>query len=118
MGTQLASCDIVCVLLNSSDLIYSARKRARLTQAELARRLSVPQSQVSRWERGTVTPSFERLQAVVRACGLELTMGLANRDDTYSLFVARSLAQSPADRIADAVDRQRDYDAIAAAACA
>lgn len=97
-------------------MIYSARRRARLTQAELARRLAVPQSQVSRWERGAVAPSFETLQRIVRACGLELTIGIANRDDSYALFVGRALDRSPAERIADAVEREREYAAIRAAA--
>lgn len=97
-------------------MIYSVRRRGRLTQAELARRLGLPQSQVSRWERGAVTPSFEALQRIVRACGLELTIGIANRDDSYDLFVARALDRSPAERVADAVERQREYEAIRAAA--
>ena len=97
-------------------MIYSARRRARLTQAELARRLGLPQSQVSRWERGAVTPSFETLQRVVRACGLELTIGIANRDDSYALFIGRALDRSPAERIADAVDREQEYASIRAAA--
>ena len=97
-------------------MIYSARRRARLTQAELARRLTVPQSQVSRWERGAVAPSFETLQRIVRACGLELTIGIANRDDSYALFVGRALDRSPAERIVDAVEREGEYAAIRAAA--
>jgi transcriptional regulator with XRE-family HTH domain len=71
---------------------------------------------VSRWERGAVTPSFETLQQVVRACGLELTIGIANRDDSYALFIGRALDRSPAERIADAVEREREYAAIRTAA--
>ena len=77
--------------MRSADVIYSARRRARITQRELARRLGVPQSQVSRWERGAVTPSLETLRRVVRACGLELTLGLANADDSYAFFIGRAL---------------------------
>jgi transcriptional regulator with XRE-family HTH domain len=102
--------------MTSADMIFVARRRARLTQAELARRLGVPQSQVSRWERGAVAPSFETLQRVVRACGLELTVGVANRDESYSFFIARALDRSPAERIADAVEREQEYAAIRAAA--
>ena len=97
-------------------MIYSARRRAGLTQTELARRLGLPQSQVSRWERGSVAPSLETLQRIVRACGLELTLGIANRDDSYAFFVGRALDRSPAERIADAVERERELSAIRAAA--
>ncbi|MCZ7587273.1 MAG: helix-turn-helix domain-containing protein [Gaiella sp.] len=102
--------------MRSADVIYGSRRRARLTQAELARRLGIPQSQVSRWERGIAAPSFETLQRIVRACCLELTIGLANRDDSYAAFVARALDHTPAERIADAVAREREYEAIRSAA--
>lgn len=98
--------------MDSADVIYNARRRARLTQTELAKRLGIPQSQVSRWERGVVTPSFETLRRIVRACGLELTIGIASQDDSYSVFVARALDHTPAERIADAVTREREYEAI------
>jgi len=102
--------------LSSADVIYLARKRGRLTQTELARRLGVPQSQVSRWERGAVAPSLETLQRIVRACGLELMLGIANRDDSYGFFVGRALDRSPAERIADAVEREHELSAIRVAA--
>ena len=102
--------------MQSADLIYSARRRAGLSQVKLARRLSIPQSQVSRWERGAVIPSFETIQRVVRACGLELTIGIANRDDSYDFFIARALDRSPAERIADAAERAHGFGAIRAAA--
>jgi len=96
----------------SADLIYMARNRAHLTQAELGRRLGLPQSQVSRWERGQVEPSLETLRRLVRACGLELTFRLANGDDSYVEFIESSLTRSPRDRIEDAEARERVYDEI------
>jgi transcriptional regulator with XRE-family HTH domain len=76
--------------------------RAGLTQAELGRRVNRSQSQIARWERGDVKPSLETLRELIRACGLELTFGLANYDDSYDEWIVRALAQSPADRLADA----------------
>jgi transcriptional regulator with XRE-family HTH domain len=87
----------------SSDLIYIARRRAGITQAELGRRLGLPQSQISRWERGAVEPSLETLTRLVRACGLELTLGIANGDDSYDAFINRALDRTPAERVSDAV---------------
>ena len=89
----------------SADLIYMARNRARLTQAELGRRLGLPQSQVSRWERGQVEPSLETLRRLVRACGLELTLGLANGDDSYSLDIREYLELEPDERVEYALRR-------------
>ena len=37
------------------------RRQIRLTQAELACRLQVPQSTIARWESGTVTPNARHL---------------------------------------------------------
>jgi len=87
----------------SADLLREARLRSGLTQAELGRRVQRSQSQIARWERGDVRPSLETLRELIRACGLELTLGLANYDDSYDEWILRALEQSPADRLASAV---------------
>ena len=89
----------------SGDLLREARKRAGLSQAELARRARKPTSTIGRWERGEVLPSLETLRQVIRACGLELTFGIANADlEGHDLsLIDRSLAKSPAERAQEAV---------------
>ena len=86
----------------SGDLLREARLRAGLTQRELASRARTSQSAVARWESGEVVPSFERLRELVRACGLELTVGLANYDDSYDEWILAALDKRPADRLATA----------------
>lgn len=86
----------------SGDLLREARLRAGLTQRELASRARTSQSAVARWESGEVVPSFERLRELVRASGLELTVGLANYDDSYDEWILMALDQPPADRLAAA----------------
>jgi transcriptional regulator with XRE-family HTH domain len=81
-------------------LLREARLRAGLTQAELGRRSGRPQSTIARWESGAVDPGLETLVEVVRACGLELTVGIAQRDESYLPLIERMLALSPAERIA------------------
>lgn len=84
----------------SGDLLREARRRAGLSQAELASRAGVPRSAIGRWERGEVLPSLERLRELIRACDLELTFGIANADleqHDRSLIV-RSLASTPRQR--------------------
>jgi transcriptional regulator with XRE-family HTH domain len=83
----------------SADLLREARLRAGLTQAELGRRAGKPQSMISRWERGEARPSLETLRELIRACGLELTFGLANYDDSYLSHINRQLELSPAERV-------------------
>jgi transcriptional regulator with XRE-family HTH domain len=88
--------------LISADLLHEARLRARLTQAELGKRVRRSQSQIARWERGEVKPSLETLRELIRACGLELTLGLATYDDSYDEWIAKALERSPAERLGDA----------------
>lgn len=53
------------------DLLVTARKQARLTQAELAKRLRRPQSFVSKYERGERRLDVVEFGEVVRAMGLD-----------------------------------------------
>ena len=87
----------------SGDLLREARLRAGLTQRELARRAKTSQSAIARWESGAVAPSFERLRELIRACGLELTYGLANYDESYVPDILDNLRVTPAERIERAV---------------
>ncbi|HEX8067011.1 MAG TPA: helix-turn-helix transcriptional regulator [Thermoleophilaceae bacterium] len=89
----------------SGDLLREARRRAGLTQTELGRRVGRPQSVIGRWERGEVAPSLETLRELVRACDLDLSLGLAARDDSYGPHIERMLAMEPAERVRSAARR-------------
>lgn len=100
----------------SASLIVEARRRAGLSQRALAQRLGVAHPEVARWERQRATPSLERLREIVAACGLELTLGLANADDSYDRRITEALARTPPQRLADAAataDRARSLCAEA-----
>lgn len=60
--------------------LIRARTAAKLTQAELARRLGTTQSAVARLESGGVSPSFSTLRRYAAATGTRLTVGLAPVD--------------------------------------
>jgi transcriptional regulator with XRE-family HTH domain len=96
----------------SGDVLREARLRGGLTQRELARRASTTQPAIARWESGDVVPSFERLRELVRACGLELTFGLANYDDSYDEWILGALRLTPKERLEDAQERERVYESI------
>jgi uncharacterized protein len=57
-------------------LLRQARKRAGLSQVELATRAGVTQSVISAYESGHRQPSIPALAALVDAAGYELAMGL------------------------------------------
>jgi predicted nucleotidyltransferase/DNA-binding XRE family transcriptional regulator len=57
-------------------LLRSARRRARLTQSQLAERAGVTQSVVSAYEAGRRQPSLPTLSALIAATGYELDLQL------------------------------------------
>jgi transcriptional regulator with XRE-family HTH domain len=59
--------------MNGGEVIAGARRRARLTQAELARHMNTTSSVVSRWERGHVEPAFTTVMAILAACEVTLS---------------------------------------------
>ncbi|OGL16756.1 MAG: hypothetical protein A3K12_04110 [Candidatus Rokubacteria bacterium RIFCSPLOWO2_12_FULL_71_19] len=57
--------------------LVQARKRAGLTQAEVARRARTTQPVIGRLEGGTLRmPSLPLIHRVARAVGMQLTIGL------------------------------------------
>jgi len=66
--------------MTANELIRSARSRASLSQADLAKALSTPRSQIARWEAGDVEPGFATVRRVLRACGFDLSMALVPFD--------------------------------------
>ena len=85
--------------MRGGDLIREARRRAGLTQQGLAERLGTTQSAVARMERHRTEPSFERVAAAVRACGLELVPRLVPIDDADWSVASTNLAVAPDERV-------------------
>ncbi len=83
-----------------ANLVAEARKRANLTQAELAARLGVPQSTIARWETGRIEPSFANVVRAVRACDLQLSVALDPVDYELEALIDESLRMTPAQRFA------------------
>lgn len=52
----------------------AARRSARLSQRELARRSGVPQAAISRIEKGIVSPRTETLDRLLRECERDLAL--------------------------------------------
>ncbi len=85
--------------MKGATLVREARLRAGLTQKQLAARLRTKQSVVSRWESGRVSPTLETLDEIARACGLELHLRLADRDDHDLRLALLDAGLSPAERL-------------------
>ena len=74
-------------------LIREARAEARLSQAELARRIGTRQPVVSRWERGLDEPRISTLARLLRACGRSLVS--AEPDDVDRGAAPSALGDDP-----------------------
>ena len=58
----------------NAQVLLDARKRAGLTQAELARRIGANKSYISRVERGLTIPTVATLYRLAAAMGLAVTL--------------------------------------------
>lgn len=86
------------------DLIREARRRAGLTQRELAERAGTTQSAVARAESGRVDPGFETVRRMMRHCGFNLLVALDPYDDSDLWQASRLLQRAPSDRLDHMVD--------------
>src|SRR5947209_8688798 len=62
------------------ELVREGRKRAGLTQKDLAERAGTTQSAIARLESGRSTPSLETVERLLRLCGFQLIVELAPVD--------------------------------------
>jgi transcriptional regulator with XRE-family HTH domain len=86
--------------MDAKDLIGIARKRAGISQRELAERLGRPQATIARWEAGAREPSYAAVQQALQACGLQQLIGLATYDESDVPLAHRQLALTPLQRLA------------------
>ena len=91
--------------MKGGDLILMARRRARLTQRELAGRIECRQATIARWERGDRHPSYEDVQAVASACGLQLDVHLLTEDRSWWPQIATQLDRTPVQRVRGLIPR-------------
>ena len=83
------------------ELVREARKRAALTQKQLAERAGTTQSAIARLESGRSAPSLDAVERLLRLCGFQLIVELAPYDDSDVVQAEGRLHQSVDDRIAE-----------------
>jgi transcriptional regulator with XRE-family HTH domain len=80
------------------ELVREARKRAGLTQRQLADRASTTQSAIARLEAGRSAPSLEAVERLLRLCGFQLIVELAPYDDSDVRQAATLAGSTPEER--------------------
>lgn len=96
--------------MRGGEIIREARRRAGLSQEELAERLGTTQSVITRWETGNRSPTFENLVRAVRACGLDIAFTLGRPDHDHDLFIAENRRLRPAERLDQLTEQQAGLD--------
>src|SRR5438477_10153597 len=81
------------------ELVREARRRAGLTQAELAARAETTQSAIARLESGRTSPSLEQVERLLRLSGFQLIVELAPYDDSDIIQAEARLRLDPDRRI-------------------
>jgi transcriptional regulator with XRE-family HTH domain len=69
-------------MILGGNLVQEARRRAGLTQVQLAERAGTTQSAIARLESGRTDPGFGQLQKLLEACGFRLDVALDPYDDS------------------------------------
>lgn len=86
-------------------LVREARRRAGLTQAELAARAGTTQSAVARLESGRTSPSYDTVLRLVGLCGFTPDIHLEPDDAQHDLSLAAPLLRMSPQQRADHHDR-------------
>jgi|SRR3990170_7736269 len=87
--------------MKGGQFVREARRRAGMTQRQLAVRAGVSQPTVARIESGAANPSFERVVELVRACGLDLVVHVVPLDEDAWTLAQQNLRRSPDERVSE-----------------
>lgn len=88
-------------------MLTSARRRAGLTQRELASRAGVPQPAIARIERGRVSPSVATLDRLLRATGHIVELAPLQGVGVDRTLIRAALARTPEERVTRAGEAGR-----------
>ena len=76
-----------------------ARRRAGMTQRQLAARAGISQPTIARIEAGDVRPAFGRILELVRAAGFDLDIHVVPMDEDAVAMGERNLRRTPGERL-------------------
>jgi predicted transcriptional regulator len=85
--------------MNAARALRYARRRAGLTQRDLAVRAGVPQPGIARIESGVVSPRMDTLAHLMAAAGSTLELAPRIGEGVDRTMFAATLAQTPEQRI-------------------
>jgi transcriptional regulator with XRE-family HTH domain len=89
-------------------LVREARRKARMTQRQVAEAAGVPQPSVARIESGAVSPRVDTLARLLAATGHELSYERRLGEGIDRTAIRERLRMAPAERLRLAVDEARN----------
>ena len=101
---------------HGNDLVREARRRARLTQRELANRAGTTQSSIARLESGRTRPALDDVLRLIRLCGFDLDLRLVERESSEWMQAQELLKRTPAERLDQALKVTRQVEELRRAA--
>jgi transcriptional regulator with XRE-family HTH domain len=85
--------------MKGAQFVREARRRAGLSQADLAARVGTTQSAIARLEAGGTSPSLEYLSRLVRACGFDIQARLVPYEDQDWILAQENRKLTPEERL-------------------
>ncbi|MFM7093294.1 MAG: helix-turn-helix domain-containing protein [Actinomycetota bacterium] len=68
--------------MNAATIINAARKQARLSKRELARRAGTSPAAIVEYESGRCSPTVDSLDVILRVCGVDMGLSFVDRNET------------------------------------
>ena len=96
----------------AAGLLFDARHRAGLTQAQLGERAGVDRPSISRYETGRQDPSLTMLARLINACGMELRLRADILTDDNRIQYERDVAVGSAQAVRNAERARREVVSI------
>lgn len=102
--------------VDAGRVLREARRRAGLSQRDVAKRADVPQSSIAKIESGVVIPRVDTLDRLLAVCG-EALEAVRRKGEGVDRSVIRNLIRiSPSERASIAVAEARNVDRLLAKA--
>jgi transcriptional regulator with XRE-family HTH domain len=98
--------------MTAAGLLRHARRRAGLTQRQLAARSGVPQATIARIEAARSEPRFALLRRLLKECGQDLVSEDLRGQGIDRTVIRELLALTPGERLKLAADEARNLAAF------
>lgn len=102
--------------VNAGEVLRQVRRRAGLSQRQLAERAATPQSTIARIEAGRSDPRAGTLERLLRACDHRLTLERRPGQAVDRSLIRQQLALTPRQRIEQMVQAATSVSGIQGAA--